>query len=88
MSLGLTEELHARLTARRACRYCRETFKIHIEIAGTLYAIATTAELKFSDELDDQGWRAGACPKCAEENSQRLDAEDRADDHRDMEGEQ
>lgn len=79
------ETFEAKLTARRICRFCREPFKVNVEIAGTMHEIVANTRQSIAEELEEQGWVSGSCPPCAFAHKNELHQEHHADARQEME---
>ena len=83
------EMLNARISARRTCCRCRESYRIVIEIDDVRPSLSRAihrdlADL-FADEMEDSGWKSGACPSCTVHYGTEIDRQDAAEFRADQE---
>ncbi len=79
------EIYHARITAARSCRFCHVGYRIAPAepITGTVGEISAAIPGAVEDQMEEDGWKQGACPLCAFACAEELHAEAHADDERD-----
>jgi hypothetical protein len=84
-----SEMLHAKITARRSCSHCRETYKIHVELSEMRPSLSRTIARDLSDlitdEMDDTGWKSGVCPSCSVDHGEEISLQDLAEYRADQE---
>jgi hypothetical protein len=84
-----SEMLHAKITARRSCSHCRETYGIQVELSemrpSLSRAIARDLSDLIADEMEDVGWKSGVCPSCSVDHAEEISRQDLAEYRADQE---